>query len=120
MINYKVALFYMKWYHKTFLILKLIFIVIYLLTKFKILFNEPEIEYLVEDTIKIMVTIFCLYIFWPFRSKYQIKKHDRYFGFSAGIFLLISLKALSPYNYLHNLYNYFRYINTRFMNMLLN
>ena len=108
----------MKWYHKVFLILKITFIILYLLSKFKILSSQPEIEFLIEDTIKIMVTIFCLYIFWPFRSKYQIKKHDRYFGFSAGIFLLISMKVFSPYNYLYNLYNYFNYTFTFLLHKL--
>ena len=118
MINYKVVLIYMKWYHKFFIILKITFILLYVLGKFKFLSIQPEFEYLIEDTIKLMVTIFSLYIFWPFRSKYQIKKHDRYFGFSAGIFLLISMKAFSPYSYLDNLYNYFNNAYTFFIHKL--
>ena len=97
----------MEWYHKLFLLLKVSFIVIYFLVRVKIFKTEPEIEFLIEDIIKVMVTFFCLYIFWPFRQKYQIKKHDRYFGFSAGIFLLISAKIFKSNNYVNVIRNMF-------------
>ena len=103
--KYKIIIIYMNWYHKIFIVLKTTLIFFYILTKLHILSNEPEIEYLIEDSIKIMVCIFCLYLFWPFRSKYQIKKHDRYFGFSAGIFMLISLKIFNKNNYFFTLIN---------------
>jgi hypothetical protein len=95
----------MEWYHKVFLFLKIIFIILFILTKFHIFYTEPEIEYIIEDIIKLMVCIFCLYLFWPFRSNYQIKKHDRYFGFSAGVFLIISMKIFKKNNYIYNLLN---------------
>ena len=97
----------MEWYHKLFLFLKLSFVLIYILVRVKFFKTEPEIEYLIEDIIKVMVTFFCLYIFWPFRQKYQIKKHDRYFGFSAGIFLLISAKLFKSNNYVSVIRNMF-------------
>ncbi len=95
----------MEWYHKIFIVLKITLIVFYILTKLHIISNEVEVEYLIEDSLKIMVCIFCLYLFWPFRSKYQIKKHDRYFGFSAGVFMLISLKIFNKNNYFFTLIN---------------
>ena len=99
----------MEWYHRIFLVLKITFIILYTLTKFGFFSNEPELEYVIEDIIKLMVAIFCLYLFWPFRSKFQIKKHDRYFGFSAGIFMLISMKIFKKIfkknNYVYNLIN---------------
>tara|TARA_B110000967_G_C18881997_1_gene561608 strand:- start:268 stop:570 length:303 start_codon:yes stop_codon:yes gene_type:complete len=97
----------MELYHKLYLFLKIGFVFVYLLVRIKILKTEPEIEFLLEDIIKFMVTFFCLYIFWPFRRKYQIKKHDRYFGFSAGIFLLISTKIFKSNNYIPVLQNLF-------------
>ena len=97
----------MEWYHKLYLFLKISFLVIYILVRAKFLKTEPEIEFLIEDVIKIMVTFFCLYIFWPFRQKYQIKKHDRYFGFSAGVFLLISAKIFKSNNYINVIRNMF-------------
>lgn len=97
----------MEWYHKLYLLLKISFIVIYILVRARFFKTEPEIEYLIEDIIKVMVTFFCLYIFWPFRQKYQIKKHDRYFGFSAGIFLLISAKIFKSNNYVNAIRNMF-------------
>ena len=98
----------MEWYHKVFIALKITFVFLYVLTKFHFFSNEPEIEYFIEDLIKLMVSIFCLYLFWPFRSKYQIKKHDRYFGFSAGVFMLISMKVFNKHNYIYNLLNIFQ------------
>ena len=95
----------MEWYHKVFLVLKVAFVSLYVLTKFHIFSSEPEIEYIIEDIIKLMVCIFCLYLFWPFRSKYQIKKHDRYFGFSAGVFMLISMKIFNKNSYINTLMN---------------
>lgn len=97
----------MEWYHKLFLLLKVSFVAIYVLVRVKFFKTEPEIEFLIEDIIKVMVTFFCLYIFWPFRQKYQIKKHDRYFGFSAGIFLLISAKIFKSNNYVNVIRNMF-------------
>ena len=66
----------MEWYHKIFLILKILFIFFYVITKFVVIPYHIEIEYVIEDMIKLMVCIFSLYLFWPFRSKYQIKKHN--------------------------------------------
>tara|TARA_Y100000591_G_C21565658_1_gene560840 strand:- start:91 stop:477 length:387 start_codon:yes stop_codon:yes gene_type:complete len=103
--KYKITIIYMEWYHKIFIVLKITLIVFYILTKLHIISNEVEVEYLIEDSLKIMVCIFCLYLFWPFRSKYQIKKHDRYFGFSAGVFMLISLKIFNKNNYFFTLIN---------------
>lgn len=95
----------MEWYHRVFLGLKITFVILYILTKIRFFSFEPEIEYVLEDIIKLMVAIFCLYLFWPFRSKFQIKKHDRYFGFSAGVFMLISMKIFKKNNYFYNLIN---------------
>lgn len=95
----------MGFYHKIFLVLKVSFIFIYILVKLNILKTEPEIEYVIEDLLKAMVIIFCLYIFWPFRKKYQIKKEDRYFAFSAAIFLLTSFKILYKNSYWKALMN---------------
>ncbi len=89
----------MEWYHKVFVFLKVTFLFIFVLVKIRILKTEPEIEILIEDFLKAMVTVFCLYLFWPFRQKYQIKKEDRYFGFSAGVFLLLSSKYLYSTDY---------------------
>jgi len=97
----------MDWYHKLYLFLKISFLFIYILVRVKVFKTEPEIEFLIEDIIKFMVMFFCLYIFWPFRQKYQIKKHDRYFGFSAGLFLLMSAKIFKSNNYMQVLQNLF-------------
>ena len=94
----------MEWYHKVFLVLKVAFVSV-CINKISYFSSEPEIEYIIEDIIKLMVCIFCLYLFWPFRSKYQIKKHDRYFGFSAGVFMLISMKIFNRNNYINSLIN---------------
>jgi len=89
----------MELYHKIFLYLKYLLYIIYILLKIKIIDSPPEIMFFVEDLIKLMITFFCLYIFWPFRKKYQIKKHDRDFGFAAGLFMLTSLKMFEKFNY---------------------
>jgi len=89
----------MELYHKVFVYLKYFLYSIYLLLKIKIIHSPPELMFLLEDIIKLMITFFCIYIFWPFRKKYQIKKHDRDFGFAAGLFMLTSLKMFENFNY---------------------
>ena len=89
----------MEIYHKVYLYLKYLLYAFYVLLKIKIIKSPPEIMFLVEDVIKLMITFFCIYIFWPFRKKYQIKKHDRDFGFAAGLFMLTSLKMFENFNY---------------------
>ena len=75
------------------------------MVKINIIKTEPEIMHLLEDIIQVMVVIFCLYLFWPFRKKYQIKKHDRDFGFAAGLFMLSSLDIFKGNSYFYPLKN---------------
>ena len=92
----------MEFYHKVYLFLKLFLLMIYISLKIGILEQQPGITIFVEDAIKIMITFFCIYLFWPFRKKYQIKKHDRDFGFAAGLFMFFNLKLFESVN--HNSY----------------
>ena len=85
----------MQIHHALFIVLKTCFLVIYLLVKFNILPAEPRIEFIIEDLLKLLVIIATLYIFSPFRKKFTIHKHDRYFAFCAAFFLLASFKLLN-------------------------
>ena len=87
-------------YHKIFLYLKYISFTFYILLKVGILEKEPYFVYLLEDFIKIFIAVFCIYLFWPFRKKYQVGEHDRAFAFSAGLFLLTSLDIFKNNSYI--------------------
>jgi hypothetical protein len=78
-----------------------IFLVIYLLVKFKIINTPLFYEYLLEDFLKLIVVFFCITLFSPFRKVEVINHHDRIFGFSAGIFLLLSLQIVKNNSYLN-------------------
>ena len=87
--------------------LKYLSIILYILLKFGIFKSEAIVLHKLEEFIKILVAIFCIYIFWPFRKKFHIHEHDRGIGFSAGLFLLASLKDLKHNHYFHYFKNLF-------------
>ena len=88
--------------YEIFKYLKYLSIFFYISVKIGFFKSEVTVMHLLEDFIQILVAIFCVYIFWPFRKKHLINKHDIGIGFSAGLFLLASLDIFK-----HN--KYFKY-----------
>jgi len=94
-------------FYEIFKYLKYLSIFFYISLKIGFFKSEVTIMHLLEDFIKVLVAIFCIYIFWPFRKKHVINKHDIGIGFSAGLFLLASLdffKHNSYFSYFKNLF----------------
>ena len=87
----------MKPYHKFFVFLKFLIVLIFVLSKFHVSNFSNKLEKLVEYIFAIYVGVVVIFVFWPW-SERTIDKHDKMLVLSAGILLLLTKNYYKLYN----------------------
>ena len=87
----------MKTYHKFFVFLKFLIVLIFVLSKFHVSNFSHKLEKLVENIFAIYVGVVVIFVFWPW-SERNIDKHDKMLVLSAGTLLLITKNYFKLYN----------------------
>lgn len=78
----------MELYHKIFIALKVIIVILFILSKINTHYNKALGEF-VEDIFAIFVGVVIIFVFWPW-SERKTNKHDKMFVLSAGVLLLLT------------------------------
>lgn len=82
----------MKIYHKVIFTLKILFLSLIVLVKTNIIPTDTPFQNIVDETFKIFLGIFVLYISFPWRKNmYNIEKEDFLFIFMTGMIFLLSI-----------------------------
>lgn len=87
----------MKTYHKFFVFLKFLIVLIFILSKFHISNFSHKLEKLVENIFAIYVGVVVIFVFWPWTER-NIDKHDKMLVLSAGTLLLLTKNYYKLYN----------------------
>jgi hypothetical protein len=87
----------MKTYHKLFVFLKFLIVLIFILSKFHVSNFSHKLEKLVENIFAIYVGVVVIFVFWPWTER-NIDKHDKMLVLSAGTLLLLTKNYYKLYN----------------------
>ena len=87
----------MKTYHKFFVFLKFLIVLIFVLSKFHVSNFSHKLEKLVENIFAIYVGVVVIFVFWPWTER-NIDKHDKMLVLSAGTLLLLTKNYYKLYN----------------------
>ena len=87
----------MKTYHKFFVFLKFLIVLIFILSKFHVSNFSHKLEKLVENIFAIYVGVVVIFVFWPWTER-NIDKHDKMLVLSAGTLLLLTKNYYKLYN----------------------
>lgn len=87
----------MKPYHKFFVFLKFLIVLIFILSKFHISNFSHKLEKLVENIFAIYVGVVVIFVFWPWTER-NIDKHDKMLVLSAGTLLLLTKNYYKLYD----------------------
>tara|TARA_X000000368_G_scaffold412375_1_gene398665 strand:+ start:1431 stop:1760 length:330 start_codon:yes stop_codon:yes gene_type:complete len=87
----------MKTYHKFFVFLKFLIVLIFILSKFHISNFSHKLEKLVENIFAIYVGVVVIFVFWPWTER-NIDKHDKMLVLSAGTLLLLTKNYYKLYD----------------------
>tara|TARA_B110000967_G_C18606640_1_gene421900 strand:+ start:56 stop:385 length:330 start_codon:yes stop_codon:yes gene_type:complete len=87
----------MKTYHKFFVFLKFLIVLMFVLSKLHINNFSHKLEKMVENIFAIYVGVVVIFVFWPW-SERNIDKHDKMLVLSAGTLLLITKNYFKLYD----------------------
>jgi hypothetical protein len=87
----------MKTYHKFFVFLKFLIVLIFILSKFHVSNFSHKLEKLVENIFAIYVGVVVIFVFWPWTER-NIDIHDKMLVLSAGTLLLLTKNYYKLYN----------------------
>ena len=87
----------MKPYHKFFVFLKFLIVLIFILSKFHVSNFNHKLEKLVENIFAIYVGVVVIFVFWPWTER-NIDKHDKMLVLSAGTLLLLTKNYYKLYD----------------------
>jgi hypothetical protein len=87
----------MKTYHKFFVFLKFLIVLIFILSKFHVSNFNHKLEKLVENIFAIYVGVVVIFVFWPWTER-NIDKHDKMLVLSAGTLLLLTKNYYKLYD----------------------
>mgnify|MGYP006906404225 FL=1 len=87
----------MKPYHKFFVFLKFLIVLIFILSKFHVSNFSHKLEKLVENIFAIYVGVVVIFVFWPWTER-NIDKHDKMLVLSAGTLLLLTKNYYKLYD----------------------
>ena len=87
----------MKTYHKFFVFLKFLIVLIFILSKFHVSNFSHKLEKLVENIFAIYVGVVVIFVFWPWTER-NIDKHDKMLVLSAGTLLLLTKNYYKLYD----------------------
>ena len=87
----------MKTYHKLFVFLKFLIVLIFVLSKFHVSNFSHKLEKLVENIFAIYVGVVVIFVFWPWTER-NIDKHDKMLVLSAGTLLLLTKNYYKLYD----------------------
>lgn len=82
----------MKIHHLTIFIFKMLFLLLVILVKLKIIPEDTPFENIIDYTFKILLGIFVLYVSFPLRKNiYSLAGEDLIFLFISGILFLFTI-----------------------------
>ena len=87
----------MKPYHKFFVFLKFLIVLIFILSKFHVSNFNHKLEKLVENIFAIYVGVVVIFVFWPWTER-NIDIHDKMLVLSAGTLLLLTKNYYKLYD----------------------
>jgi len=87
----------MKTYHKFFVFLKFLIVLIFILSKFHVSNFSHKLEKLVENIFAIYVGVVVIFVFWPWTER-NIDIHDKMLVLSAGTLLLLTKNYYKLYD----------------------
>lgn len=79
----------MKLYHKVFVTLKVMIVILIIVSKLKMSNYSHHLEEVIEDVFAVFVGVVIVFLFWPWKER-RLDKHDKLIAFSAGTLLLIT------------------------------
>ena len=80
----------MKFYHRFFVVLKIIIVMLIVLNKVYETNYSHHLEEVLEDIFAVFVGVMMVFFFWPYRKGVHLDKHDKLIALSAGTLLLIT------------------------------
>mgnify|MGYP003329237664 CR=1 FL=1 len=80
----------MKFYHRFFMILKMIIVLLIVVNKVYETNYSHHLEEVLEDIFAVFVGVMMVFFFWPWRNNMRLDKHDKLIALSAGTLLLIT------------------------------
>ena len=79
----------MKLYHKIFVALKTIIVILVIISKLNISNYSHHLEEVIENVFAVFVGVVIVFLFWPWKER-RLDKHDKLIALSAGTLLLIT------------------------------
>ena len=80
----------MKFYHRFFMVLKIIIVLLIVVNKVYETNYSHHLEEVLEDIFAVFVGVMMVFFFWPWRNNMRLDKHDKLIALSAGTLLLIT------------------------------